>query len=95
MILPLTNNPEEDFRVPLFDIIYNFRQLWNSNYSFWTLDIRDNDGNVLVYGVKLVTRHPILEQYPQIPFELESSSDTDPGRYDASTFNLEVTSKDV
>ena len=94
MYLPLTNNPEENFNVSIFGIIYIFRQLWNET-GFWTLDIKDADGNVLVYGVKLITKEYVLRQYPQIPFDLKSENETDPGRLDLESFLLEVTDKNV
>jgi len=92
--LPLTNNPEESFNVSIFDIVYGFRQLWNE-IGFWTLDIKDADGNILVYGVKLITQEYLLRQYPQIPFDLRSENETDPGRLDLESFLLEVTDKNV
>jgi len=92
--LPLTNNPEENFNVSIFDIVYIFRQLWNG-IGFWALDIKDVDGNVLVSGVKLITKEYLLRQYPQIPFDLKSENETDPGRLDLESFLLEVTDKNV
>jgi len=92
MILPLTNNPEESFSVPINDIIYNFKQLWNE-FGFWTLDILDADGNVLIYGVKLITKENLLKQYPQIPFDLISDNDEDPTRNNLESFALDVTTK--
>ena len=94
MYLPLTNNPEENFNVSVFEIVYIFRQLWNG-IGFWALDIKDVDGNILVYGVKLITKEYLLQQYPQIPFELKSENETDPGRLDLESFLLEVTDKNV
>ena len=94
MYLPLTNNPEESFNASIFDIVYIFRQLWNE-IGFWVLDIKDADGNVLVYGVKIVTQEYLLRQYPQIPFDLRSENETDPGRFDLESFLLEVSDKDV
>lgn len=94
MILPLTNNPEESFNISIFDIIYNFRQLWNE-YGFWTLDIKDADGNVFVYGVKIIAGNLLLEQYPEIPFDLLNDTEVDPTRNTLDEFQLEVISKDV
>lgn len=94
MYLPLTNNPEETFNIPIFETLYIIRQLWNEN-GFWTLDIKDADGNILVCGVKLVTQTSLLAQYPQLDFDLISAVDSDPGREDLDTFNLEVVEKDV
>jgi hypothetical protein len=92
--LPLTNNPEELFSVSILETVYNFRQLWNTNYEFWTLDILEADDNPLVYGVKLVTGSYLLEQYPQIPFDLISEADDDPSRDNLDEFILEVFDKE-
>ncbi len=92
MNLPLTNNPEETFRVSIFDTVYNFRQLWNT-LGFWTIDISDSDGNILVYGIKIITQENILRQYAQIPFSLESTAELDPGRNDLEEFLLVVTER--
>ena len=94
MIIPLTNNPEESFNISIFDIVYRFRQLWNE-YGFWTLDINDNDGNVLIYGVKIIAGNKLLNQYPHIPFDLINNSEDDPTRNNLNEFQLEVVEKDV
>lgn len=92
MYLPLTNNPEENFTTPINSIVYAFRQLWNT-LGFWTLDIIDSDGNVLVYGVVLVTQINLLSQYPQVPFDLISSTNADPTRNNLDSFLLEIVDK--
>ena len=92
--LPFTINPEETFSLSINDTLYNFRQLWNT-YGFWTLDIADSTGASLAYGVKIVTGIKLLQQYPKIPFELESVAVSDPTRNDLDEFILEVTLKDV
>ena len=94
MYLPLTNNPEENFNVSIFDIVYTFKQLWNE-IGFWTLNIKDADGNILVYGIKIITQEFLFRQYPQIPFDLKSENETDPGRQDLESFLLEVIDKNV
>ena len=94
MYLPLTNNPEESFNISILGDIYSIKQLWNEN-GFWTIDILDAQSTVLVYGVKIVTQHLILEQYPEIPFDLFSDDEADPGRNDLESFLLGVINKDV
>lgn len=94
MYLPLTNSPEEKFNISIFEVVYICRQLWNEN-GFWTLDIKDADGNVLIYGMKLITQEYLLRQYPQLDFDLISAVDSDPGRDNLDNFNLEVMAKDV
>ena len=94
IILPLTNNPEENFSISIFDNLYQFKQLWNE-YGFWTLDIKDADGTVLVYGVKIIAQEFLLRQYPHIDFDLYSAAVSDPIRTNLDSFNLGVYSKDV
>lgn len=94
MYLPLTNNPEESFSISIFGTIYLCRQLWNEN-GFWTLDIKDASGNILVCGVKLVAQEYLLSQYPQLDFDLISTADLDPDRNNLNIFNLGVVDKDV
>ena len=94
MILPLTNNPEETFSVTILGVVYNMRQLWNT-LGFWTLDILNEDGAALMYGIKLVTKTYLLSQNACVPFNLRSEADNDPGRADLEQFNLVITDKDV
>ena len=93
--LPLTLNPDETFQITIFGNLYNMRQLWNT-LGFWTLSIRDENGESLVLGIKLVTGIFLLKQYPQIRFDIKSESVlADPIRSDLNTFVFEVTDKDV
>lgn len=90
--IPLTSNPEETYRLRIDKILYQFRQLWNT-LGFWTVDIFDTDGAVLVYGVKLIAKEYLLKQYPHISFDLYSLAENDPGRNDLLDFKLEVIEK--
>ena len=93
--LPFTLNPDETFQITIFGNLYNMRQLWNT-LGFWTLDIRDENGEELTLGVKLVTGLSLLKQYPHIRFDIKSESVlSDPTRSDLDTFVFEVTDKDV
>jgi len=91
MNLPLTNNPAETFTISIGDVVYNMRQIWNTTHEFWALDIADVDGNDIIAGVKLVTQTPLLAQYTEIPFDLESEADEDPTRDNLDLFNLVIT----
>ena len=96
MALPLTLNPEESFQIVIFETLYNMRQLWNTAGEFWTLDILNADNEALALGVKLVSGVPLLSQYSQIRFELESADlSADPDRDDLDNFVFEITNKDV
>lgn len=93
--LPLTLNPDESFQIVIFDNIYNMRQLWNTR-GYWTLDIRDENNDPIVLGVKLVTGITLLKQYPNIRFDMKSDSLlADPIRNDLDTFIFNITNKDV
>lgn len=92
MNLPLTDSPAESFSIELFGVVYRMQQMWNTN-GFWTLNIADVEGNPIVDGVKLVAKTKLLRQYPSIPFELESTTETDPTRNNLSEFILVVTEK--
>jgi len=92
MILPLTNNPSESFNFNINDVVYKFKQKWNT-LGFWTLDILDTDGNPLVYAVKIVTRENLLNMYPNIPFDLRSKRDNDPTRDNLAEFELQILAK--
>lgn len=91
-LLPLTNNPEEKFSSTIEDNLYNFRQLWNTK-GFWTLDIKNADDNILILGVKLVTKLNLLSLYPQVSFELYSDNENDPTRNNLDSFLLQVLEK--
>jgi hypothetical protein len=92
MAFPFTNNPEEKFNVSISGTVYNFRQLWNEN-GYWTLDILDSDETAIALSIKIVAGIPLLQQYPQLPFELTNSGVIDPTRNTLSEFVLEVTDK--
>ncbi|RKZ95960.1 MAG: hypothetical protein DRQ46_07745 [Gammaproteobacteria bacterium] len=92
MKLPITNSPSEKFSIDIFETVYQFKQMWNTK-GYWSLNIADVDGKSIADGVKVVTGTKLLAQYPQLPFELESSNDSDPTRDSLDDFILEVSSK--
>jgi len=94
MYLPLTNNTEEKFKIVIFNVVYEIKQLWNIN-GFWTLDIKDVNGEILIAGIKIVTKLLLLQQYPYIPFDLKSEKDDDPNRNNLSEFQLQIINKNV
>ncbi len=94
LTLPTTNNPEETYNILIYDNIYGIRQLWNIN-GFWTIDISDKDGNILIYGVKIVTGINLLRQYPQVPFDLIIDSiNYDPGRFQLEETVINIVEKE-
>lgn len=91
--LPVTSNAEESFNIVILDVIYSMRQLWNT-FGFWTLDIMDEDGNAIVYGVKLVAGINLLYQYPHIPFDLYIDQANEPTRNNITDIQIEIYEKD-
>ena len=89
MILPLTNSPSESFTFKVNENIYKFKSKWNTQ-GFWTLDIFDIDGNVLVYAVKIVANENLLNAFTNIPFDLISEKEYDPARHDLDKFDLQI-----
>ena len=91
--LKLNSSPEEAIKVVIDEVVYDFRQLWNT-LGFWTIDILTDDNTVpLVYGVKLVSGSFLLQQYVDIPFDIKIDSEVDPTRSNIENYILEIYSK--
>lgn len=94
--LPLTLNPEEVFQISIFGILYNMRQLWNISHEYWSLDINDENNNPIINGIKLTSNIFLLQQYPELRFDLKSYFDLyDPDRNNLLDFSFEIINKDV
>jgi len=92
MILPLSNSASESYTIVILNVTYQVIQRWNT-LGFWTLDFLDEFGLPLIYGVRIVTQTNLLEQYPQMPFDLFSSRAEDPTRDNLINFELEIIEK--
>lgn len=91
--LKLSSSPEEVIKVVIDEVVYDFRQLWNT-LGFWTIDILTDDNTVpLVYGIKLVSGSFLLQQYVDIPFDVKIDSTVDPTRTTIENYILEIYSK--
>ena len=62
-IIPLTNQTHQVFSVDLEGQIYRLTVEWNERLQLWSMNISDNDGIVLIYGIALVKGTEILEPY--------------------------------
>ncbi|MCP3685805.1 MAG: hypothetical protein GY861_24415 [bacterium] len=89
---PVTENPEESFSIVLLGELYNIRQLWNT-LGFWTIDIFDSDGTILVHGIKIVSGIFFVKQYPHIPWDLYIDEIIDPERFTLSSMVIGVYEK--
>lgn len=90
--LPVTSNPDEVYNIVILDTVYSIRQLYNTR-GFWTLSISDEDLNPIITGVKVVAGIFMLNQYPQIRFNLYIRDEVEPTRDNFDTLIIEVYSK--
>lgn len=92
--LPVVPSQHQRFRHDLGGITYNFRLLFNDAISpAWYLDIGDEDQNILVAGIPLVTGVDLLAQYRYLGFPGSLIVTTDRGAGEVPTFDgLGVTS---
>jgi len=56
-----TNTP-----VVLDSLLLTLALVWNELGKFWTLDIKDPLGDLLVAGIVLVPNQPLLQRYPAV-----------------------------
>ena len=67
--LPVVPSQHQRFRQELGGITYNFRLLFNDAiWPAWYLDIGDENQNLLVAGIPLVTGVDLLAQYRHLGF---------------------------
>lgn len=89
----LKDSPEDNFNLTVDEILYVFKSRWNNN-GFWTLDIYDQNKNIIVAGIKLVAGINLCDQYPEINFNILIDTDDDPTRDDLELFPLQFYTKD-
>jgi hypothetical protein len=77
--IPLIAAPQT-LSITLSGIIYQLRVLWNVKAGLWMLDISDNNSDLIVGGIPLVTGADLLEQYAYLEFggQLIVQTDNDP-----------------
>jgi len=60
--IPLTNYPEQVFKIDIFDSTYDLRIIYNSRLDLWSLSI-SKDTVDLVNGIALVGGVDIVQQF--------------------------------
>jgi hypothetical protein len=85
----LNNSPEELFSLIIGDNSYTIRQLWNT-IGFWTIDIFDEQKVVIISGIKLVSGIFLLNQYPELNFDILIDTRFDISRNDLDQYPLQV-----
>ena len=91
-MITFTSSPDQTFSATIDGELYTFQAVYNGNYDFWSMYISQND-EVLAAGIKLVTKTPLTDQYPNIPFNLESGYAEDANGSNIEEFTLEVSIK--
>ena len=74
--IPLTPVPQ-DFGIVLASVSYNCRLQWNTVALCWVLDIYDQNDNLLVGGIPLITGADLLAQYSYLDFGGQLIAQTD------------------
>lgn len=87
-----SGNPADTFNMVVLDVIYTFKTQLNT-LGFWTVTVSDEDGVVIVAGVKILAVSYIFEPYPSLPFDFYVAGLEDPARDNLNTFVIEVWSK--
>lgn len=89
----LRNSAEDTFSLTIDEILYVFRQVWNTN-GFWILDVFDQNRVVIISGIRLVAGINLCDQYPEIRFNMLIDTDTDPTRDNLDLYPIEFYTKD-
>lgn len=67
LLLPLrSDSPHFDFQVELEGTTFGFELKWNSRDEAWYLTVRAADDTIVLAGLKLVVRHPLLSRYRRL-----------------------------
>ena len=90
--IKFSNDPENTFNTIILDTVYTFKTQRNT-LGFWSLGIFDEDGNPLVYSVKIVAGSFLMSQYPHILFDVYVPGDIDPTRSNLNEFEMEIWTK--
>lgn len=83
--IPLTPD-NQYFQVSLGGVNYSLRIVWR-DVAGWIMDVSDNAGNAILFGVPLVTGVDLLEQYPELgmPGALVVVTDNEAPEYPTET----------
>lgn len=57
--------PDFSYRIVLGEDVFALSFSWNARFAYWTLDIADNDGALIVAGRKLIGGHEVFEDLAQ------------------------------
>lgn len=66
--VPLRAGPQE-LSIALSGVIYQMRLRYNERTNLWVLDLADENGNMLIRNIPMVTGCNLLEQYHHLGFK--------------------------
>jgi hypothetical protein len=85
--IPLTPAQASVFSIGLGGTVYNLRLTFNiASGGYWALDIGDEDMNLIVAGIALVSGIDLLAQYAYLGFNGSLVVTTDRGAGEIPTF---------
>lgn len=68
--LPLYSDPSYQYNAAVENKSRVFKFNWNDRSCSWHMDISNDDGTVIVQGIKLVPSYPMLLDYPLYKYEM-------------------------
>src|SRR5271169_3860917 len=63
MIIPFKDPGSWVEQIQLTGIFYNLHFYWNALNEYWVMDIFDTNGNVIIYGIKVVVNWNLTGQF--------------------------------
>jgi hypothetical protein len=63
IIINIKDNPNHKITQVLDDVVYEFVFRYNQKFDFWTFDILDESGVIIIAGIKIVANFRLLFSY--------------------------------
>ena len=65
-IIPFKDPGSWQMQISLTNVIFIFDFHWNALNKYWLMDILDQDGTPVIYGIKVVTNYDITAQFAAV-----------------------------
>lgn len=66
IVIPFMNHPYFSENVIIDDVPYTLEFAWNHRGKYWTLNVYNNDKELLIAGVKIVLDFDVLKRYAKV-----------------------------
>ena len=70
LVISLPSSGKSTTTVLLDSRVISLTTIWNAVGRFWSMDIKDSIGNMLLEGVVLIPSQPLLKAHPAVSAEL-------------------------